>query len=61
MFDDFYRAESALTHTAGGTGIGLALVKKFVSAMGGRVQATNNAGPGCTITLLLPRKSQPLA
>jgi signal transduction histidine kinase len=61
VFDDFYRAENALTHAAGGTGIGLALVKKFVSAMGGRVQAANNDGPGCTITLQLPTGKQPLA
>jgi signal transduction histidine kinase len=54
VFDDFYRVDNDLTRTTGGTGIGLALVKKFVSAMGGRVQAANNDGPGCTITLLLP-------
>lgn len=57
VFDDFYRADSALTRTAGGTGIGLALVKKLVQAMGGRVQAANNAGPGCTITLMLPYRA----
>ena len=34
---------------------GLALVKKFVDAMGGRVQAVNNEGPGCTIVLSLPQ------
>jgi signal transduction histidine kinase len=54
VFDDFYRVDNDLTRTTGGTGIGLALVKKFVSAMGGRVLAANNSGPGCTITLLLP-------
>ena len=54
VFDDFYRADNELTRTTGGTGIGLALVKKFVIAMGGKVTAENNAGPGCTITLILP-------
>jgi two-component system, OmpR family, phosphate regulon sensor histidine kinase PhoR len=54
IFDDFYRPDDALTRAAGGTGIGLALVKKFALAMGGRVQAANNEGPGCTLTLLLP-------
>jgi signal transduction histidine kinase len=55
VFDDFYRVDNDLTRTTGGTGIGLALVKKFVTALGGRVEAANNEGPGCTITLVLPR------
>ena len=54
VFDDFYRVDNDLTRTSGGTGIGLALVKKFVTAMGGSVSAANNKGPGCTITLSLP-------
>lgn len=54
VFNDFYRVDNELTRATGGTGIGLALVKKFVEAMGGKVQAANNTGPGCTITLQLP-------
>ena len=54
VFDDFYRVENSLTRTTGGTGIGLALVKKFVRLMGGSVTAANNEGPGCTITITLP-------
>lgn len=57
VFNDFYRVDNELTRTTGGTGIGLALVKKFVTAMGGKVQAVNNTGPGCTIILHLPRQS----
>ena len=53
--DDFYRADSALTRTTSGTGIGLALVKKFVVAMGGRVKAENNDGPGCAVSIVLPK------
>ncbi|WP_281491934.1 hypothetical protein [Desulfosarcina cetonica] len=34
-------------------------MKKFVLAMGGRVRADNNAGPGCAITISLPTKRQP--
>jgi signal transduction histidine kinase len=55
VFDDFYRVDNDLTRTTGGTGIGLALVKKFLVALGGGVEAANNDGPGCTITLVLPR------
>ena len=58
VFDDFYRVDNDLTRTTGGTGLGLALVKKFLVAMGGRVQAENNDGPGCTITISLPASRQ---
>ena len=54
VFDDFYRVDSSLTRTTRGTGIGLALVKRFVLAMKGSITATNNDGPGCTITISLP-------
>ena len=54
VFNDFYRVDNKLTRTTGGTGIGLALVKKFVTAMDGRVSAANNSGGGCTISLFLP-------
>ena len=54
IFNDFYRAENAVTSAVGGTGIGLALVKRFVRLLGGRVSASNNPGPGCTIAIDLP-------
>ena len=58
IFNDFYRVENSLTRTTRGTGIGLALVKKFVRLMGGTVTAANNSGPGCTITISLPVSRQ---
>ena len=54
IFNDFYRVDNSLTRTTRGTGIGLALVKKFVGLMGGTVTAAENDGPGCTITIRLP-------
>ena len=54
VFDDFYRVDNDLNRTTGGTGIGLALVKKFVVAMGGRVKVENNDGAGCTVRIVLP-------
>ena len=54
VFNDFYRVDNSLTRTTRGTGIGLALVKKFVALMGGTVTAENNKGPGCTIKISLP-------
>ena len=54
VFDEFYRVDDTLTQAVGGTGIGLALVKKLILAMGGRVRAENNQGPGCTMIIDLP-------
>ncbi|MFZ1983109.1 MAG: HAMP domain-containing sensor histidine kinase [Desulfatitalea sp.] len=54
VFDDFYRADNALTRATSGTGIGLALVRQLTQAMGGQVVAANNPGTGCTITVTLP-------
>ncbi|MGD1973170.1 MAG: HAMP domain-containing sensor histidine kinase [Desulfobacterales bacterium] len=54
VFQDFYRVDNSLTRTTRGTGIGLALVKKFIHLMGGTVTASDNDGPGCTITIHLP-------
>jgi signal transduction histidine kinase len=51
IFNDFHRA---VTSAAGGTGIGLALVRRFVTLLGGRVSAVNNPGAGCTIHIDLP-------
>lgn len=56
VFDDFYRVEDEMTRSTKGTGIGLALVKKFVASMGGNVRAENNKGPGCTIVMTFPSK-----
>jgi len=56
VFDDFYRVDNSLTRRTSGTGIGLALVKKFSSAMGGTVTAENNRGQGCVVTISLPLK-----
>lgn len=54
VFNDFYRVDNSLSRSTSGTGIGLALVKKFAGLMGGTVSAKNNDGPGCTITISLP-------
>ena len=60
VFEDFYRVDDEMVRSAGGTGIGLALVKKFALAMGGRVWVKNNDGPGCTIGISLPMKPGPV-
>ncbi len=53
VFDDFYRVNSEGVQSTRGAGIGLAFVKKLVVAMGGKVKAENNSGPGCTISIMM--------
>lgn len=57
VFRDFYRVQESAGLMAGGTGIGLALTRKLVYAMGGRVTARNNDGPGLTVTIRFPRRN----
>jgi two-component system sensor histidine kinase KdpD len=55
-FDRFQRGPAAV---AGGTGIGLSLVKGFAEAQGGSVRAENRAGGGALFTVKLPRAKLP--
>ena len=54
LFELFYRPDNELTRTTAGTGIGLALVKQFVTAMSGRVDVKNQ-DPGAEFRLIFPR------
>lgn len=47
IFQQFYRIPSHDPWKYRGTGLGLALVKKMVSALGGVIEATSNAGQTC--------------
>jgi signal transduction histidine kinase len=51
IFDDFYRVDNSLTRNTKGCGIGLALVKRLVLAMNGKVSVFNNQGLGCTVKI----------
>jgi two-component system sensor histidine kinase KdpD len=56
VFEKFYRAPGS---PAGGTGLGLPIVKGFVEAQGGRVQVANRAGGGAAFTMTLPLEEPP--
>ena len=54
IFDRFYRADKSRSRASGGSGIGLAIVKQFVSAHSGKVWAESQPGSGTTIGFVLP-------
>lgn len=53
LFDRFYRIAGSDRWKHGGTGLGLALVKKLVTQLGGTIQAESTAGQ-VTFTIQLP-------
>jgi len=55
VFDSFWQVESALDHSQGGLGIGLALVRKLVEMHGGSVSASSpGLGRGSEFVVRLP-------
>jgi signal transduction histidine kinase len=55
VFDRFRQADSSVTRTQGGLGLGLAIVRHFVELHGGRVSAHSpGEGRGATFTVELP-------
>jgi signal transduction histidine kinase len=58
IFREFYRAPEAYRSGVEGTGLGLALVKRHVEALGGTVAVASQLGEGATFTIRLPRVPQ---
>jgi two-component system sensor histidine kinase KdpD len=56
LFDKFYRAPGA---AAGGSGLGLSIVRGFVDAHGGQVSAQNRPCGGAEFTVRLPLQEVP--
>jgi signal transduction histidine kinase len=55
IFREFYRAPEAYRSGVEGTGLGLALVKRHIEALGGTVDVASAIGEGATFTIRLPR------
>ncbi len=55
VFERFYRIDAGRSREAGGTGLGLALVRHVVERSGGSVSLRSVPGEGSTFTLVLPR------
>jgi signal transduction histidine kinase len=54
VFERFYRADASRSRATGGAGIGLALVKQFVTAHGGTVNVASTEGVGTCFSFSLP-------
>ena len=54
MFRAFSQADDSTSRRYGGTGLGLALTKKFCQMMGGDVSVVSEPGKGSTFTIELP-------
>jgi signal transduction histidine kinase len=58
VFDEFQQVTNRARGPAEGTGLGLALVKRFVAQMKGTVGLTSRLGRGATFTVRLPKPAQ---
>jgi signal transduction histidine kinase/CheY-like chemotaxis protein len=56
IFEEFTQVDSSTTRNYGGTGLGLALVKKFAQMMGGNAWAESTPGEGSTFILEMPAR-----
>ena len=54
IFERFYRADESRARVTGGSGVGLAIVKASVEAIGGDITVNSLKGKGSTFTISLP-------
>jgi signal transduction histidine kinase len=58
VFEEFRQVDGTARREFGGTGLGLALVKRFVELQGGRVAVDSTLGQGSTFSFTLPVRSR---
>ena len=54
IFDRLYRVQPGRDRRAGGSGLGLSIVRRLATLLGGRVAVRSRVGEGSTFTLWLP-------
>ncbi|QBD79438.1 hypothetical protein EPA93_27015 [Ktedonosporobacter rubrisoli] len=58
IFERFYRSKSSHSQANGGFGLGLAIVRELIEAMGGSVALESTAGEGSCFKIVLPIADQ---
>ena len=56
IFEEFYRSPAAQARSNLGTGLGLPIVRRFVTDLGGAVAVESRPGEGSVFTVTLPRR-----
>lgn len=54
IFEMFHQVDGSTTRSFGGTGVGLALARKFVEMHGGRIWVESELGKGARFTAIMP-------
>jgi CheY-like chemotaxis protein len=54
IFDRFFRVDHPVVQEAGGSGLGLSIVKMFVEMLGGKISVESEVGVGSTFRFTLP-------
>ena len=54
IFERFYRTENPLKVEAGGTGLGLSLVRPLIQLLGGRIWVNSTLDQGSTFSFVVP-------
>ena len=60
LFREFEQIDGSYTRRYQGTGLGLALCRRFVEMHGGRIWAESQFGTGSTFTFTIPREPRPV-
>jgi signal transduction histidine kinase/DNA-binding response OmpR family regulator len=61
IFSRFYQADPSETRLAGGTGIGLAIVKELVDLLGGQINVQSVEGLFTEFIIIMPYKAAPVS
>jgi signal transduction histidine kinase/DNA-binding response OmpR family regulator len=56
VFEEFRQVDGSPSRRVGGTGLGLALVKKFVALHGGKIEVRSQLGAGATFVVTIPSR-----
>ena len=59
VFEEFRQAGGSYLRKSEGTGLGLALARRFVELHGGEIRLHSKAGEGSTFTFTLPERTLP--